>query len=523
MATISPIHPFTFPRVGILGVLRKRSSCIFERLPTEIIVDIMLRLDDLASLDCLLHASPVAYRIFDDFAINIIETILGNGYGASLQRGGFTGMGSYHVPAYAYIAAEIRSGTIPLRSLTESIGQVILPSQFGLNMSELHFWEPAFHNISPIPFTPQGLRKGISPAVVRSLVATSRHLTSLSVDCVKIFLDRFKSLRPSYPDGEAAEVFEALITWEFPQNLDMAPWIDDPKGEKVCVQDSGPPTWVEEQRVLRAFWCLQLIVDIRKAATSSSSRLRWSPDDVAYLSNCKPTDTWTMEGLLGKVFSKRDTLIRHLASSHFYKQIMAVMHYIDASHGRRWPAPKPGQQRREVARDWPAPTREAERSDGRADDLQRLASPAEAPELYVRIEVGSLTALGSYAPYNALGFAVWEDARMRAAGLLPSSLAAINNAAAFVRHRFAYAWLSVLGWEDENKLRAFRRMGNNIPVSRSWRHVTSPRAIKQEMLSYWLPCLAPDFGRGGEPDWAAVMGRVNDAPPPGIHILRWQA
>ncbi|KAK6827417.1 hypothetical protein PG987_010758 [Apiospora arundinis] len=362
MATISPIHPFTFPRVGILEVLRRRSSCIFERLPTEIIVDIMLRLDDLASLDCLLHASPVAYRIFDDFAINIIETILGNGYGASLQRGGFAGMGSYHVPAYAYIAAEIRSGTIPLRSLTEFIGQVILPSQLGLNMSELHFWEQAFHNISLIPFTPQGLRKDISPAVVRSLVATSRHLTSLSVDCVKIFLDRFN------PNAE-----------EFPQNLDMAPWNDDPKGEEVCVQDSGPPTWVEEQRVLRAFWCLQLIVDIRKAATSSSSRLRWSPDDVAYLSNCKPTDAWTMEGLLCKVFSERDTLIRHLASSSFYKQIMAVMHYLDASHGRRWPEPKPG-QRREVARDWPAPTREEERSDGRADDLQRLASPAEAPE-----------------------------------------------------------------------------------------------------------------------------------------------
>lgn len=133
MATISPIHPYKFPMLGIFDLLHSRRGGPFKRLPTEIIVDILLILDGLASLDCLLHASPVVNRIFDEFAVRVREAILYNGYGPfrkGLQTKGPNskpGTVCSFVPVQIYIVAMIRSATLPLCSLGEFVTYVVIP------------------------------------------------------------------------------------------------------------------------------------------------------------------------------------------------------------------------------------------------------------------------------------------------------------------------------------------------------------------------------------------------------------
>ncbi|KAK7926530.1 hypothetical protein PG985_003528 [Apiospora marii] len=498
MATISLIHPYRFPRLGILELLHSRRGSPFERLPTEIIVDILLRLDELVSLDCLLHASPVAYRIFDEFAVQVTEGVLYNGYGP-IRKGLHTqepdkpGVAISFVPVQMYMAAMIRTGTLPLQSLSEFVGRVIMP----------YHLDHATVAKAPIPFAPRSLPEGISPAVVRGLVATSRHLTALSVDCLNFYLGRFRAIRPSHPI-QSARNFDKMPT-EVRENLDLEPWKDKPRGRKVPVQDVGPPTWLEEQRVLRAFWSLQIIVDLRKAA--SASRLGgWPSNDVEYhLQGWDATDVWSLEELLRPRMPRR-MLCDILASSTQYRETMAVTRYLDAVQKHRWPEPEPQPpQRLEVRREGPAPRR-------RQHDLERLGVPSEAAKKCVLLERLSYTSLGRFAPYNALGFALWSDERMRAAQLLPSPSPPSDdggggdNGGDFQRRLVVYAWLSVLGKDDWRRLAEFRQEQRElvaalaqIPgVRRLWaRFGSAMRSTEAEgrrfMQRKWAPYLLIDI------------------------------
>lgn len=42
-----------------------------------------------------------------------------------------------------------------------------------------------------------------------------------------------------------------------------------PALKPVVVQDTGPPSWVEEQRIFRSFWKVQLFNEVKIAVDSS--------------------------------------------------------------------------------------------------------------------------------------------------------------------------------------------------------------------------------------------------------------
>ena len=69
----------------------------------------------------------------------------------------------------------------------------------------------------------------------------------------------------------------------------------NPHMQRYQPQDSGPPTWAEEQRVYRALWRLQLFFDLQQAAaldlqqsTSAMSNLNWPQRDLQSLLNLVP-------------------------------------------------------------------------------------------------------------------------------------------------------------------------------------------------------------------------------------------
>jgi hypothetical protein len=51
-----------------------------------------------------------------------------------------------------------------------------------------------------------------------------------------------------------------------PDNLNNLAWKRRLEGRDYTLQNTGPPSSVEEQRVTRAFWCTQILYDLKKAA-----------------------------------------------------------------------------------------------------------------------------------------------------------------------------------------------------------------------------------------------------------------
>lgn len=106
--------------------------------------------------------------------------------------------------------------------------------------------------------------------VVCGLFATNRRVQRLAFGCLEYYLDRFRSLRPSNlaefsvdkeSHGQFAErEFEVMGPWreKLANTLYQYP-----------IHDVGPPSWVEQQRVLRAFWRTQLSRDLNAAVDAS--------------------------------------------------------------------------------------------------------------------------------------------------------------------------------------------------------------------------------------------------------------
>lgn len=60
------------------------------------------------------------------------------------------------------------------------------------------------------------------------------------------------------------------------------------------MRDPGPPSWVEEMRVRRALWFIQLVGDVRQLALGNA--LSWSQEDIQRLSSIEPEDLTMIEG-----------------------------------------------------------------------------------------------------------------------------------------------------------------------------------------------------------------------------------
>ena len=106
-------------------------------------------------------------------------------------------------------------------------------------------------------FRPDSLPENASPAMLRSILATNRRITCLTLDCLEAYLKEFKSTKPLH-------LVEEDYQWQ-----GVRPWKEEVPHRMFQTKDIGPPSWAEEQRVYRAFLHLQVLWDIRYAATHS--------------------------------------------------------------------------------------------------------------------------------------------------------------------------------------------------------------------------------------------------------------
>jgi hypothetical protein len=390
----------------------------FESLASETILSIVTQLPDLVSLDSLLRASPVCFRLFDEYAVEIFEAILSSGF----THG--------HISAMIRIIAFIRSSTLPIHGLDEFKKKVT--------------HEAMNHRIRPSKdgFVPLDIPKDTPPGVLRSILATDRRIMCLAIDCIKIHLGRFKVLRP-----------QQLVDKRFcfKTNLSTNPelgyvpaWESRPRGKKVTIRHSGPPSWVEEQRVIRALWRVQILTDLKKA--TARSLLNWPKGDIDVVNSMDPVDLYigydsnTYFGYHPEI-EEINTVIKFVQERPRYSYSISSD---DDSRKQLSPPPQ------EFNREWPAPI-PCDKDCPFKEDRTALTSPtygyffyfcAQCCRLsrnvrYVSNEYSPLKYI-SFDPFRRLGFAIWSTQRMSRYGLVRRRDNRISD------DFFYFTWLSIL-------------------------------------------------------------------------------
>ncbi|KAK8107010.1 cytochrome P450 [Apiospora kogelbergensis] len=404
-----------------------------------------VRMWHLTSLDSVLHASPVVYRIFEEHAVGVTDSVLAcddkvvvsynrhpNGteeihHGPHAVESGIT---CSFIRIMFNIMAAIRSSNLPVYSLAE----------FHKNVCDPFWWKVtrAGRNTRGY-FMPESLPKNTPPRVVRSLIATYRAINWLSLDCLKSYLDRFKNIRPSHPTTSKKALKEIL---DRTTPLEEQAMILR-KGRLVTVEDIGPPSWTEEQRVTRAFWRLHLLSDLKNASRSPRLLVGWPRSDIEALGK------YDASQLLGLYVPSETANTDRLVIEQEYpeeQEILSVLDFLRTQHKGLWPhqlmLPSWEQQHLELAtmrsqQRWSLP-----RHEPRGD--KKLASPSAACRAWHRLNRSPWhfelrESELSFVPFRWLGFAFWSEERMLAYKVLGNP----DEIGWYSRFKYGFAWDSI--------------------------------------------------------------------------------
>jgi len=395
-------------------------QCHLESLAPELLFPILTQLPDLESLDSLLRASPAAFRVFNSRAIAIFEAIFSSGvtheYTCALIR----------------IIAKIRSKRLPHQvydwdSFTNLVRHETTPHRYDPPM-----WEFPPTTLSQTPIT-----------IMRGLLTTNRKIGRLSVGCLEYYLTKFKRLRPSH-------LTDKDFKFESTNNPDE-PYIGSyqlkPAETPFPVRDIGPPTWVEYQRVLRAFWRSQLFDELISALDDSS--IIWPEDRLKWLRSridVKPIMVFynvPTSNLLGQdefagdpepYICDQDTLLEH-------ELLLSVRYYVQENKKMIKYS-----KYRQLRRDWPTYT------SGSQEDRETVGSCHLSRTWHFFFRLGGRMSehwFGNwrsplqhvqFEPFRRLGFAIWDTPRLSGYGFLSSEILVSS-----LYDPYYVAWRSILG------------------------------------------------------------------------------
>ncbi|KAF2150669.1 hypothetical protein K461DRAFT_295923 [Myriangium duriaei CBS 260.36] len=264
------------------------SPLSFDALPPEILLNVLYRINDLASLDDILRASPAAWRIFNSYGVDITDRVLNSGRMHS------------HIVQIIRVIADIRHDCFPICNLEDfqyylcrtavSRDRVDEPRE----CMECYFINDG-HRCRPDPCESYLQSRARFPAkatsaTARKIIHTARHILALTSDCLELYLQRFrKSASSSHVHNDEA-VAELIHTLEAPharRSIEMQPAPD-------FVRDIGQPMWLEEQIVHRAFYRIQLIKELKRALRDGTIT-SWPNDDVDSLLSMDSADICGLE------------------------------------------------------------------------------------------------------------------------------------------------------------------------------------------------------------------------------------
>jgi hypothetical protein len=232
----------------------------FGRLPEELRIQIIKLSPDPLSLQSLAHASPAMGRVLDKYPLEIVEVVL--------------------------------DVTVPVQ--TRRLMGAVLRARFSRFPASLSEAQKVAQTDSPAATDEmRSSRLDRAAAGVRSLLATAENVHAWSHACLEYLIRKSMELRPStlIKKGTACTTTINSKTGSIEARIGRIHREEFEKAENCkdyLPQHTGPPSWVEEQRIIKAFWRLQFFLELQGAGNKGSLGTYWPGQEVDVLSKSSP-------------------------------------------------------------------------------------------------------------------------------------------------------------------------------------------------------------------------------------------
>ncbi|KAK7983392.1 hypothetical protein PG989_010794 [Apiospora arundinis] len=383
---------------------------MFGHLPRELQLQILKLCPSLESLWSLVQASPSMSVVLDGYSLEIVDTVLDQ--------------------------------TVPVQ--TRRLMRAVLrakASAFPASLSETR----TIATMDPAPWTefPSGSAQG---KVVRSFLATVDNTHTWSHACLDHLIRRSLELRPL--------TLVALGSGWTPLEQFQAAERQD---EQYQPPSTGPPSWVEEQRMIKAFWRLQFFLELQSAG--ARGRLGEQENKDEDLDEDLEREGWSWQDLyilsssIGEFHELFGFEQQQLLTA--YDFFLSVASQISAATSTSFEITRREDSyglpiiTKTVTESSPAVSCAEQPSFGSREDtfhqgpeyLDREPTSYEFNDFMSNRDLRGSPLLGvPFEPYRKFGFAIWDDQRMADLGFRapgPSSI--------FKNRRFYYfRWHSIL-------------------------------------------------------------------------------
>ncbi|KAH8800838.1 hypothetical protein F5884DRAFT_685218 [Xylogone sp. PMI_703] len=222
----------------------------FSQLPAEILLKLIKLVPDFSSLWSIINASSAVSVLFDESAVEIVDAVIA-----------VTIMGRMQELIRA--VAHARALSWPTNRISRPRNQVSMARNITSNVK-----------------APSSLNKLIDSKSLRSLVSLAHEIHVLAHRCIDHYIQASLAMSPSSLDISA------------PHNENVQD-NNNVKSRQYQPRSTGPPSWVEEQRVVKALWRIQLFFELNIARETQI--LNWPKDDLDNLASLSFPDFYTIE------------------------------------------------------------------------------------------------------------------------------------------------------------------------------------------------------------------------------------
>jgi hypothetical protein len=403
----------------------------FQAFPFEIMEDILKLIPDLPSLHSLHNASPhIQLLLHQEGTLSIVfEAILS------------------HSPRH--IRFLIRT-IVLLQSHPMNTAQHLLPTTYDAFIHTPFINQRSDDCRRPIPpkYGDIALPKSTPSILLCRLLALSRRVRQLTHACLHTLIKRSLSLRPRHLKDPRFQASRSSTVDFLMRQVKHAEY-----GPPYQPIDSGPPCWLEEQRVSRAVWRFVLFRELKDAIVMRSLS-PWSNEDVKKLQNFQVDDFW-------------DSML--IPTDKQSEEMKTVSEWIADSGSNDMPMPWVKEATTELE-EWshccphiePPMNKEERRMQSQLFD-SGSAGWAEG-KFTILHSLHTPMRFGDFAVYRQYGFAIWESERMMDLGLIsPSSANATSSRPVLKMSNRFYTWRSILTQQQledlEKKQRELWRSG----------------------------------------------------------------
>ncbi|TDZ35494.1 hypothetical protein C8035_v009168 [Colletotrichum spinosum] len=367
----------------------------FEQLPTEVLVDILASICDIHCLWSLLLASPASHRVFNRYSEEIFWPAISDSIVPSQTQ---------EVVSFILL---LRAGAFRTTKLDDIIRK-IKDREAGIVLGKSE--ELGYD------FPTADTSKRPSLGDKRRILSLAAQVHCLSRSCIDHCLNQLAVARA-----------EKRADWT---------GADD---------QIRRPSWVEEQRVVRAVWRIQLVFELKRAARSGL--VLCARDDAA--------DELNIQDFY-------DSSTSNLKAAHH--EVMTAAEYLDHVHGTARPA---ASREGLPAPTWPlynfSPSSLRMPTTG-ALRRSSMVLPTDGLWIVDSMSRGAHSPIkfAGFGPYRALGFAIWDRHRLADMGLAsPPGQGRVTGLGSY----FSY-WLRLLSADDvvkaEEAMREVESQGGRL-------------------------------------------------------------